>query len=336
MKQFVRVLKNKERKKVNLSTIKNVRNDNYSDAMNFVEQTIFVDNIEMTEMIVEVNFKSRATKYQKIKQMKFKISFEASEAFEKSKKLAQMFKKQSNLVDITKQILNISIKIRLRELLEIFSKLSRQMFRDIIDEEMKTMFKKRKATAQMKIVKEKKVHVESVEFNFIESIYLKEIIARVAFFCLMYAVVCSTMSVSIDDIKIKTLFNNDVEINCMSKRLTDATQLFIRQKISIIIMNFIDERARFFDVCESIFVNIESIIISIFIFVIERSDHDLLFNHLFQRIACMNAVNMNDDSLKMILHSLNDEKRINFLKMPAKHINNKDEKFVFVFKTLNV
>ena len=45
---------------------------------------------------------------------------------------------------------------------------------------------------------------------------------------------------------------------------------------------------------------------------------------------------MNDDSLKMMLHSLNDEKRMSFLKMSAKHINNKNKKFVFVFKTLNV
>ena len=93
------------------------------------------------------------------------------------------------------------------------------------------------------------------------------------------------MNVLIDNIKIKTLFNNDIEINCISKRLIDATQLFIRQKINIIMMNFIDERARFFDVCESIFVNIENIIISTFIFVIERSDHDFFlivsFNVLF-------------------------------------------------------
>ena len=73
-------------------------------------------------------------------------------------------------------------------------------------------------------------------------------------------------------------------------------------------MNFINKCARFFDVCESIFVNIENIIISTFIFMIECSDHDFLLNHLFQRIVYMNVVNMNDDLLKMILHSLNDEK----------------------------
>ena len=88
LKQSARVLKNKERKEVNLPTIKNVRNDNYFDAMNFAEQAISVDDIEMIEMIVEVNFEFRATKYQKIKQIKFKISSEASEAFERFKKLA--------------------------------------------------------------------------------------------------------------------------------------------------------------------------------------------------------------------------------------------------------
>ena len=50
----------------------------------------------------------------------------------------------------------------------------------------------------------------------------------------------------------------------------------------------------------------------------------------------MNVININDDLLKMILHSLNNKKRMNFLKMFAKHINNKNEKFVFVFETLNV
>ena len=180
------------------------------------------------------------------------------------------------------------------------------------------------------------MHVESIKLNFIESIHLKEIVIQIIFFRSMYAVAYSTMNVSIDDVKIKTLFDNDVEINCMSKRLIDATQFSIRQEISIIMMNFTDERARFFDVYESVFVNIESIIISAFIFVIERSDHDLFLNRFFQRIARMNVVNMNDDSLKMILHSLNDEKRMSFLKVFTEHINNKDEKFIFVFEILNV
>ena len=101
-------------------------------------------------------------------------------------------------------------------------------------------------------------------------------------------------------------------------------------------MNFINERVRFFDVCESMFINIENIIISISIFVIKRSNHELFLDRFFQRIARMSVVNMNNDSLKIMLHSLNDEKRINFLKIFAEHVSNKNEKFVFVFKTLNV
>ena len=147
MKQSARVLKNKKRKKINLSTIKNVRNDNYFNAINLAEQTILINNIEMIEIIVEINSEFRATKYQKIKQIKFKTSFETFKAFEEFRKLVQMLKKQLNFVNIIKQILNISIKIRLRELFNIVSKFSRQIFRDIINKKMKIIFKKRKATA---------------------------------------------------------------------------------------------------------------------------------------------------------------------------------------------
>ena len=87
-----------------------------------------------------------------------------------------MFKKQSNFVNIIKQILNTSIEIRFRKLLEISSELSRQIFRDIIDKKVKAVFKKRKLIAQKKIVKEKTMHVESVRFNSIELIHFKKII----------------------------------------------------------------------------------------------------------------------------------------------------------------
>ena len=61
--------------------------------MNFIEQTILIDNIKMIEINVEINFEFRATKYQKVKQIKFKISFKTFKIFERFKKFAQMFKK---------------------------------------------------------------------------------------------------------------------------------------------------------------------------------------------------------------------------------------------------
>ena len=159
---------------------------------------------------------------------------------------------------------------------------------------------------------------------------------RIVFLRLMYVVVCSIVNVMIENIKIKTIFNNGVEINCMFKRLTDATQLFMRQNINIIMINVTDERARFFDICEAVFISIDSIIISISVFVVKRSDHELLLKRSFQRAARMNSINMNDESLEMILHSLNEKKRVSFLKVPAEHVSNKEKKSVFAMKSLNV
>ena len=79
----------------------------------------------------------------------------------------------------------------------------------------------------MKIVKEKKMHVKSIKLNFIELIYLKKIVARIVFLYSMYVVVYSTINVVINNVKIKTLFDNNIKINCMSKKLINATQLFI-------------------------------------------------------------------------------------------------------------
>ena len=56
----------------------------------------------------------------------------------------QIIKEQSNSVDVIKQILNTFIKIRFRELFNIFIELFRQMFRNIIDEKIETRSKARK------------------------------------------------------------------------------------------------------------------------------------------------------------------------------------------------
>ena len=132
------------------------------------------------------------------------------------------------------------------------------------------------------------------------------------------------------------MFDSEAEVNCIFKRLIDVAQLFVRQNINIIIINVIDERARFFDVCETVFINIDSITISISVFVVKRSDHELLLKRFFQRDAHMSSINMNDESFERILHSLNEGKRVSFLKMFAEYISNKEKESVFAMKSLNV
>ena len=110
----------------------------------------------------------------------------------------------------------------------------------------------------------------------------------------------------------------------------------MRQNISLVIINVIDERARFFDMCKTVLISIDSITISISVFVVKRSDHELLLEKFFQRAARMSSINMNNESFEMILHSLNEKKRMNFLKVSAEHVSNKEKKSMFAMKALNV
>ena len=56
----------------------------------------------------------------------------------------------------------------------------------------------------------------------------------------------------------------------------------------------------------------------------------------FQRAARISSININDKSFETILHSLNEKKRVNFLKMLAEHVSNKEKKSMFAMKFLNV
>ena len=176
------------------------------------------------------------------------------------------------------------------------------MFRNIINEEINIVLKKRKVVAQFKIIKKNKVHVNFMRLSSTKSMHLKKIVTRVIF-CVLYI----TMNVIIEKIK-KTIFNSDAEINCMSKELTNVIQLFIRQNINIIMINAINKRACFFNICEAVFINIENIIISISVFVVKRSDHKFLFKRFFQRAARMSFINMNNEFLEIMLHFLNEKK----------------------------
>ena len=180
------------------------------------------------------------------------------------------------------------------------------------------------------------MHVDSIKLNSTKAVHLKKIMTRVIFLYFIYVIVCSIVNFMIEDIKIKAIFNNGAEINCRFKWLIDVAQLFVRQSINIIMINVTDERARFFDMCEAVFINIDNIIILISVVVVKRSDYEFLLKKLFQCAARINSINMNNKLFEMILHSLNEEKRMSFLKMPAEHVNNKEKKSMFAMKSLNV
>ena len=136
-----------------MPAIKNIRNENYSNAVNLTNKIIFNKNsksvnilrtnVAMKKILVDINSDSRTVKYKKIKLIKFS-SIEIVEITKRFKKLTQIIKKQSDSINVIKQMLNTFIKICFRELFDISFELSRQMFRSIIDEKIKTISKKEK------------------------------------------------------------------------------------------------------------------------------------------------------------------------------------------------
>ena len=110
----------------------------------------------------------------------------------------------------------------------------------------------------------------------------------------------------------------------------------MRQNINIIIINVTDERVCFFNIYETISINIENVIVSSLVFIVKRSDHKLFLKRFFQCTIRMNFVNINNKFFKIMLHSLNEKKRINFLNVFVEHVNNKNKKTMFAMKILNV
>ena len=61
------------------------------------------------------------------------------------------------------------------------------------------------------------MHIESTRLNLTKIEYLKKIVARITFLRLMYIVACLILNIMIENIKIKTMFNSEVEVNCIFK-----------------------------------------------------------------------------------------------------------------------
>ena len=102
LKQFVRVLKNWKWKKIILPAIKNIRNENYSNAVNLTNKVVFSKNfksinvshanIAIKKIFVNINLDSRAVKYKKTKPIKFN-SIEVVEITKKLKKTSTDYQK---------------------------------------------------------------------------------------------------------------------------------------------------------------------------------------------------------------------------------------------------
>ena len=81
----------------------------------------------------------------------------------------------------------------------------------------KNNFEKKNIITQLKEHKKKKIHINLMRLNSMKSIYLKEIVIRIAFLHFIYVVVFLIVNVITENIKIKTIFDNETKINYMFK-----------------------------------------------------------------------------------------------------------------------
>ena len=145
----------------------------------------------MKKNLVNINLDSRVVKYRKIKLIRFS-SIEIVKISKRIKKLIQIIKEQFNSVDIIKKILSTFIEICFCKLFNISFELFRQMFRNIIDEKIKSILKEKKIIAQSKNIKEKKMHVDSIKLSLIKSVHLTKLVIRIIF-CVLYTLLSAQL-----------------------------------------------------------------------------------------------------------------------------------------------
>jgi len=83
------------------------------------------------------------------------------------------------------------------------------------------------------------------------------------------------------NIKVKTIFNNNAKINCISKSFANKINLVIRQNVFILLIKIIRVRICFQEVIKDAKILIKKIIIYIFIFVVFRLNYKILLDRSF-------------------------------------------------------
>ncbi len=103
----------------------------------------------------------------------------------------QTIRKQANSKALTQSILTFKIEIKLINFFDFCSNLSRSFFRSIFKKEFEKIVIEKKSQVITRKKKETIVNVDSINIEFIEIVYLGDIVARVNLLRILYFVACS-------------------------------------------------------------------------------------------------------------------------------------------------
>ncbi len=149
---------------------------------------------------------------------------------------------------------------------------------------------------------------------------------------ILYAVMCSITWVLIsDEIYVKTLLDNDAEINVMSETLVTKTQLSMQWDIHLDMIEVSEAKTNIIECCDDVKINIDKAKSMISIFVIESNEYTLILSRSYERKTRLCINNTSKETCEMTV--IDDDERMMFFKLILTHNSvNQDVLKIFLEK----
>ncbi len=137
-----------------------------------------------------------------------------------------------------------------------------------------------------------------------------------------------------DEIYIKILLDNDVEINVMSKTLVTKVQLFMQRDIHLNMIEVSEAKTNIIECCNDVKINIDKAKSMISIFVIKSDEYTLILSRLYEWKIHLYINNTLKETCKMTITD-NDERMMFFKLILTHNSDNQDVSKIFLKKAKN-
>ena len=152
---------------------------------------------------------------------------------------------------------------------------------------------------------------------------------------ILYAMTCSRTQVLMsDEIYIKTLLDNDAEINIMSETLVARAQLFMQRDIHLNMIEVSEAKTNIIECCNNVKIDIDEAKSVISIFVIKSNEYTLILSRSYERKTrlCINITSKETCEMTVI----DDDERMMFFKSILTYNSvNRDVLKIFLEKAKN-
>ncbi len=152
---------------------------------------------------------------------------------------------------------------------------------------------------------------------------------------ILYAMMCSRTQVLMsDEIYVKTLLDNDAEINVMSETFVTRAQLFIQRDIHLNMIEVSEAKTNIIECCNDMKIDIDKAKSMISIFVIESNKYTLILSRSYERKTHLCINNTSKETCEMTVID-NDERMMFFKLILTYNFVNWDVLKIFLEKVKN-